>query len=103
VGLFLSARGLFPRFGSVTIPNTVEVLPDDQRALLQRAIERAEQLVDDLRQKRAELDQNPPMNPEVDLPAGRQALEDAIASARRTAAALRDAWELAFEDPAADS
>ena len=66
-------------------------LDDDRRAMLNQAIAKAQRLVDELVAQQAELDANPPKIPQADFVGGRQAMQNAIASARRTLSALRDA------------
>jgi len=72
-------------------------LDGDQRAMLNQAIDKARRLVDELAAQQAELDANPPKIPKADLIAGRQAMQNAIAAARRTFTALRDAEHIANE------
>jgi hypothetical protein len=66
-------------------------LDEDQRGMLNEAIAKAHRLVDELVAQQADLDANPPKIPQADLTAGREAMQNAIASARRTLAALKDA------------
>jgi hypothetical protein len=66
-------------------------LDNDQRALLNQAIEKAQRLVIELVAQQADLDVNPPKIPNADLVVGRQALQNAIAAAQRTLSALKDA------------
>lgn len=72
-------------------------LDGEPRAMLNQAIEKAQRLVDELVAQQADLDANPPKIPQTDLIAGRQAMQDAVASARRTLTALRDAERVANE------
>ena len=68
---------------------------DDERALLKQAIAKAEKLLADMTADQEDLDRNPPKIAASDLAAGRLAMQNAIASARRTVIALREAARVA--------
>ena len=87
------------RARDVTIP--LVRLDDEQRAMLNQAVEKAQRLVDELVAQQAEIDASPPKIAQADLVAGRTAMQNAIASARRTLTALRDAERVANEAEAA--
>jgi hypothetical protein len=72
-------------------------LDDEQRAMLDLAMQKAQRLVDELVAQQAEIDANPPKIAPADLVAGRTAMQNAVASARRTLTALRDAERVARE------
>lgn len=63
----------------------------EMQAMLKQALEKAESLVQKLRQQQAEVEANPPNLPPKQLAAGREALSNAIAAAERTMAALHAA------------
>lgn len=71
----------------------------DELAQLDQAVQKAEGLLAELVQQQADLDRNPPRTPPADLVAGRSALQDMIASARRTVLALQDARRVANDAP----
>jgi hypothetical protein len=73
-------------------------IDDEQRALLDKAMIKAQRLVDDLTAQQADLERNPPKISTADLVAGRAALENALASARRMLVALREAEQIANRD-----
>lgn len=67
----------------------------DQLDLLQQARDRARKLVDDVRRKRDELLAARPPGIDADkLAQGRNAMDNAVASAERTLAAVEDALKL---------
>ena len=63
--------------------------------MLDKALEKAQRLVDDLTAQQAELDRSPPNIPPADLVSGRMAMQNALASARRMLVALREAEQIA--------
>ena len=77
-------------------------LDDEQRTMLKVALEKAQRLVDELVAQQAELDARPPKIAQADMVAGRMALQNALASARRTLTALRDAKRIAEQAGADD-
>jgi len=64
---------------------------DDIQAMLDRARSAARRLVEELKQKLAEVEANPPQISPQQLAEGRHAMQKAIAAAERTLAALEAA------------
>ncbi len=77
---------------------------DDQMKMLADALARARGLVAGLEQAREEAERSPheDLTPEQ-LAEGREAMENAVASARRMLAALEEAYEIALEERRAES
>ena len=76
--------------------------------MLEQAMSKARKLLDDLLKKQADLERHPPKISAANLRLGRGAMENAIASARRTVVALEDAKKVALKalsdtDSASDS
>jgi hypothetical protein len=70
-------------------------LDGEQRAMLEQALNKARHLVYELEKQKAEVDAAPPSIPAEKLEEGRHAMIKAVASARRTLAALEDAERMA--------
>jgi hypothetical protein len=64
------------------------VMPAENFELLEQARARAMKLLDDLETRRRELESNPPRLSEGELALGKEAMQNTIAAARRTLAAL---------------
>ncbi len=96
---FVTAVGRvpFPR-PRTALQSPLVRIDDEQRALLDKAMIKAQRLVDDLTAQQADLERNPPKISTADLVAGRAALENALASARRMLVALREAEQIANRD-----
>jgi hypothetical protein len=73
----------------------VNLPADEDLGLLEQALHKAQRLLQELIDQQAEVNREPPKIPPRDLVEGRQALQNAIASARRTVAALADAMRTA--------
>ncbi|MGE5608683.1 MAG: hypothetical protein ACM359_05490 [Bacillota bacterium] len=67
------------------------MLPPDDLNLLTQAHQRAQTLLNDLLHHQAELDACPPTLPPAQLEAGRQALRNAVDSARRMVHSIEQA------------
>src|SRR5689334_4064079 len=100
-GLFV-ARDPFPiprRF----IQSSFTTMPEYPMELLSQAIERAERLVTELENRKAEAEANPPPLSPQQLQMGKMAMEKALASARRMLVSLHEAWDIAVKDMAQSS
>lgn len=70
----------------------------DEAEMLRLAKSKAQKLLDDLIRQQANLDANPPKISAENLALGRQAMQNAIASARRTLKALEEAEQIGLEE-----
>jgi hypothetical protein len=70
----------------------------DEAKMLRLAREKAQKLLDDLLKKQVDLDANPPKISAENLAQGREAFQNAIASARRAVQALEDAERVGREE-----
>jgi hypothetical protein len=70
-------------------------LDGEQRAMLEQALNKARHLVYELEKQKAEIDAAPPGIPAEKLDEGRHAMIKAVASAKRTLAALEGAERMA--------
>ena len=66
--------------------------------MLRLAHDKAKKLLDDLLKRQADLDANPPKISAENLAQGREAFQNAIASARRCLAALEDAERIGLKE-----
>ena len=78
-------------------------MPQYPMELLDQALQRARRLVSELEARKAEVEANPPPISVDQLAMGRQAMTNAIESARRMLVSLEDAWESAVKDLAESS
>ncbi len=70
----------------------------DEAEMLRLAKSKAQKLLDDLIRQQASLDANPPKISAENLALGREAMQNAIASARRTIKALEEAEQIGLEE-----
>ena len=70
----------------------------DEPEMLRLAKSKARKLLDDLVRQQASLDANPPKISAANLALGREAMQNAIASARRTIKALEEAEQIGLEE-----
>jgi hypothetical protein len=78
----------------------VSLPADHPDEMLAQALAKARKLVADLERQQAEIEANPPKLPPDQLEQGRQAFNNALASARRMVRALEDAGRVSpFPEP----
>jgi hypothetical protein len=70
----------------------------DEAEMLRLAKSKAQKLLEDLISQQADLDTNPPKISAENLALGRAAMQNAIASARRTVQALNDAEQIGLKE-----